>query len=178
METGDIDIIMLLFSVHVTPTQISQIMEQLKGPEAGTFVPKRVYDMNKKTEELHDFPYGLLPDSNDAEKTLSKLERSNINHFYILHNNTGLYACSKGCPSNEEVRIQLDCSTKIQADLERLRDDHILNEKSQMLVMISMATNEMIQLVAMYPDVWFMDTTAGMYDVILCWELVYSQYIV
>ncbi len=68
-------------------------------------MPKRVYNMNKKTEELHDFAYGLLPDSNDVEKTLSKLERSNINHFYILHDNTGLYACSKGHPSNEEVRI-------------------------------------------------------------------------
>ncbi len=30
-----------------------------------------------------------------------------------------------------------------------------------------MATDEMIQLVAMYCDVWFMDTTAGMYDAIL-----------
>jgi hypothetical protein len=34
-----------------------------------------------------------------------------------------------------------------------------------MLVMISMATDEMIQMVAMYPEVWFMDTTAG--DIIL-----------
>ncbi len=95
METGDIDIPMLLFSVNVTPTQIFQIMEQLKGPEAGTFMPKHVYSMNKKTAELHDFAYGLLPDSNDVEKNLSKLEKSSINHFYILHNNTGLYACSK-----------------------------------------------------------------------------------
>jgi hypothetical protein len=118
METGNIDILTLLFSVNVTPTQISRIMEQLKGPELGTFMPRCVYDMNKKTEELHDFAYELLPDSNDAEKTLSKLERNNISHFYILHNNTGLYACSKGCPSNKEVRIRLDCSTKIQADLE------------------------------------------------------------
>jgi hypothetical protein len=178
METGDIDILMLLFSVNVTQSQISQIMEQLKGPEAGTFMPKHVYNMNKKTEELHDFAYGLLPNSNDAEKTLSKLERSNINHFYILHGDTGLYACSENCPSNEEVRIQLDCSAKIQADLEQLREDYILNEKSQMLVMISMATDEMIQLVAMYPDVWFMDTTAGMYDAILCCKLVYSHNIV
>jgi hypothetical protein len=54
METGDIDILPLLFSANVTPTQISQIMEQLKGPEARTFMPKLVYDMNKKTEELHD----------------------------------------------------------------------------------------------------------------------------
>ncbi len=120
-------------------------MEQLKGPEAGIFMPKRVHDMNsKKTEELHDFAYGLLPDSNDAEKTLSKLQRSNINHFYILHNDTGLYACSKGRASNEEVRIRLDCSAKIQADLEQLREDYILNKKSQMMVMISMATDEMI----------------------------------
>ncbi len=75
-------------------------------------MPKRVYDMNKKTEELHDFANGKLPDSNDVEKTLSKLERSNINHSYILYNNTGLYTCSKGCPSIEEVRIQSDCSAK------------------------------------------------------------------
>jgi hypothetical protein len=161
METGDIDILTLLFSVNVSPSQISQIMEHLKGPEARTFMPKCVYDMNKKTEELHDFAYGLLPDSNDAEKTLSKLQRSNINNFYILHDDTGLYACSKGRPTNEEMRIRLDCLAKIQADLEQLREDYILNEKSQMLVMISMATDEMIQLVAIYPDVWFMDTTAG-----------------
>ena len=52
--------------------------------------------------------------------------------------------------------IRLNCSAKIQADLERLREDFILNEKSQMLVMMSMATDEMIRLVSMYPDVWFM----------------------
>jgi hypothetical protein len=46
------------------------------------------------------------------------------------------------------------------ADLEELSDEYILNEKSQMLVMVSMAADEMIQLVAMYPDVWFMNTTA------------------
>jgi hypothetical protein len=181
METGDIDILTLLFSVNVTPTQISQVMEQLMGSEAGTFMPKCVYNSNKKTEELHDFTHGLLPDSNDsndAEKILSKLERSNINHFYILHNDTGLYACSKGCASNEEVRIHLDCSAKIQADLERLRDDYILNEKTQMLVMILMATNEMIRLVAMHPDVWFMDTTAGQYGRILFCKSVYLHCIV
>jgi hypothetical protein len=47
--------------------------------------------------------------------------------------------------------MRIDCSAKIQADLERLRDDYILHEKSPMLAMISMATNEMIQLAEMYP---------------------------
>jgi hypothetical protein len=74
--------------------------------------------MNQKTEELHDFANGLLPDMNDAKKTIAKLEQSNVNHISILHNDTGPYACSKGCPNKEEVRICLECSTKIQADLE------------------------------------------------------------
>jgi len=30
-----------------------------------------------------------------------------------------------------------------------------------MLIVVSMATDKMIRLVSMYPDVWFMDTTAG-----------------
>jgi hypothetical protein len=42
METGDIDFLTLLFCVNVSPIQISQIMEQLKGPEARTFMPKHV----------------------------------------------------------------------------------------------------------------------------------------
>ncbi len=37
-----------------------------------------------------------------------------------------------------------------------------------------MATNEMIRLVAMYPNVWFMDTTAGQsYLFYLLFEFMY-----
>ena len=65
----------ILFSVNVSPMQISQIMEQVKGPEAGTYHPKRVYDINQRTEDLKNFAIGLLPKSNDAVKTIAKLER-------------------------------------------------------------------------------------------------------
>ncbi len=39
MDKCDIDLLTLLFSVNVSPIQISKIMEQLKGPQAGTFTP-------------------------------------------------------------------------------------------------------------------------------------------
>ncbi len=55
--------------------QISQIMEQVKGPEAGTYHPKHVNDINQRTEDLKNFAIGLLPKSNDAVKTIAKLER-------------------------------------------------------------------------------------------------------
>jgi hypothetical protein len=86
---------------------------------------------------------------------------SNTNHFYIVYEDTGLFACAKVQPTKEATRIRLECPKQIEDDLKSMREDFLLNKKSQMLVMISMAADEMIQLVAMYPDVWFMDTTAG-----------------
>ena len=79
MEKGGIDLLTLLFSVKVTPTQISNLIDKLRGPDAGSFMPKHIYDMNWKTENLHDYVTGLLPESNDAKKTIAKLEQSNIN---------------------------------------------------------------------------------------------------
>ena len=38
-------------------------------------MPKHIHNMNWRTEELQDFALGLLPDSNDAVKTIAKLER-------------------------------------------------------------------------------------------------------
>jgi hypothetical protein len=75
MDTGDFDLLTLLFSVNVPPMQISQIMEQVKGPEAGTYHPKHIYDINQRTEDLKTFAIGLLPKSNDAVKTIAKLEQ-------------------------------------------------------------------------------------------------------
>jgi hypothetical protein len=40
MDKSDIDLLTLLFIANVRPFQISQIMGQMKGPQAGTFSPK------------------------------------------------------------------------------------------------------------------------------------------
>ena len=56
--------------------------------------------------------------------------------------------------------MQLECPQQIEEDLAGLRNDFILNDKSKMLVLVSMATDEMMRLVSMYPEVWFMDATA------------------
>ena len=74
MASGDFDLLTLLCSVNVSPMQICQIMEQVKGPEGGTYQPKRVYDINQRTEDLKNFAIGPLPESNDAVKTSAKLE--------------------------------------------------------------------------------------------------------
>jgi hypothetical protein len=69
---------------------------------------------------------------------------SNTNHFYIVHEDTGLFACAKGCSTKESTRIRLECPKRIEDDLKSMREDFLLNKRSQILVMISMATDEMI----------------------------------
>jgi hypothetical protein len=59
------------------------------------------------------------------------------------------------------AKKRLVCPEQIEEELAGLRKVFFLNDKCKMLVLVSMATNEMIRLVSMYPEVWFMDTTAG-----------------
>jgi hypothetical protein len=74
MNQSDIDLLTLLLSANVQPFQISEKMGQMKGSQAGTFSPKRLYNTNKRTEELQNFTLGLISNFNDAEKTIAKLE--------------------------------------------------------------------------------------------------------
>jgi hypothetical protein len=75
MGKDDIDLMSLLFSVEATPLQISQIMECLKGQELGTLLPKQIYVMNQKTEQLQELALGLIPGCSNAEKNIAKLKK-------------------------------------------------------------------------------------------------------
>ena len=84
MNQCDIDLLTPLFSVNVSLNQISQILEQIKGPQTGTFTPKRLYNMNQRTEDFQNFALGLLPDCNDARKKHCYIETSSFCFFHYL----------------------------------------------------------------------------------------------
>ena len=94
-------------------------------------------------------------------QTFSLSVRAEINHFYVVHENGGLFACSKRRPTKALIKKRLECPEQIEEEIAALRKDFLLNEKCNMLVLVSMATDEMIRFVSMYQEVWFMDTTAG-----------------
>ncbi len=76
----------------------------------------------------------------------------------------------------ELTKQRLECPEKIEEELAGLRKDFLLNDKCKMLVLVSMATDGMIRLVFMYPEVWFMDTTAGEYEFFLTMNLYFCKY--
>jgi hypothetical protein len=52
-----------------------------------------------------------------------------MNHFYIVHEDSGLFACAKGSPTKEATRLRLECPKQIEDDLKSMRDDLLLNKK-------------------------------------------------
>ncbi len=55
--------------------------------------------------------------------------RSNTNHFYIVHEDSGLFACAQGWPTKEATRLRLECPKQIEDDLKSMRDNFLLNKK-------------------------------------------------
>ena len=75
----------------------------------------------------------------------------------------GLYAYPKGLPGRDSrIGEKLPCPVDVDQKLCKLRLDYGISESKSMMVFISLATKEMVQFISMYPEVWFMDCTAGM----------------
>ena len=53
---------------------IGKIMEHIKGPGFGSFVPKTIYNTNQKSAKMLEIAQGLCDNMTDAEKSLALLE--------------------------------------------------------------------------------------------------------
>jgi len=76
----------------------------------------------------------------------------------------GLYAYPRGRPGHDSSQIgeKLPCPVDVDQKLSKLRLDYGISDSNKMMVFISLATKEMVRYMSMYPEVWFMDCTAGM----------------
>ena len=95
--------------------------------------------------------------------TFESLIRREINYFLVEHDSgNGLYAYPRGRPGhNSRFGEKLPCPVDVDQQLCKLRLDYGISESKKMMVFISLATREMVRYMSMYPEVWFMDCTAG-----------------
>jgi hypothetical protein len=88
---------------------------------------------------------------------------NDINFYYILHETgNGLFAYPKGRPGPERTHCTpIPCLDDIDNRVRQIRSDNGIIDSTKMLVLLSLASNEMIKFMCMYPEVWFMDCTSG-----------------
>ncbi len=92
---------------------------------------------------------------------VSPMIRKDIDYFCVVHETgRGLFSHAKGRPKGSQM-VPLPCSTTMLDKVIALRKDFGLNNETKMLVMLSLSTNDMNRYVAMYPEIWFVDCTAG-----------------
>jgi len=92
-----------------------------------------------------------------------------INYYYVCHKSgEGLFAFPKGRPQKNGDRakggIPIPSSDDIETRILKIRRDKQIPDSCEWMVLLSFATHQMTRYMAMYPQVWFMDCTAGMYD--------------
>ncbi len=57
--------------------------------------------------------------------------------------------------------MQFPSSLDLDKKIKDLRKDFLSHNETKMMLLVSIATNDMIRYVSMYPEVWFLDYTAG-----------------
>ncbi len=76
-------------------------------------------------------------------------------------NGKGLLAYSRGRPGKDCNCVPFSSSLDLEVKVQDPRNDFLLHNKTKMMLLVSIATNNMIRYVSMYPEVWFLDRTAG-----------------
>jgi hypothetical protein len=84
--------------------------------------------------------------------------RKEINYFCVTHvTGHGLFSQAKGRPTQS----LLPCLESSHEKIIELRKDFLLHDDTHMMVMLSICTKDMNKYVSMFPDVWFIDCSAG-----------------
>ncbi len=64
----------LLYDVNVPPSTIGKVLTTPRDDDAGTFLPKTLFNINEKCQSIIDVANGILPTCSDAEKTMILLQ--------------------------------------------------------------------------------------------------------
>jgi hypothetical protein len=81
----------------------------------------------------------------------------------VMYKNKGqrLAFKTKGRPTLEEREV-LDCSKKLRVELSKLKREMCFEKGTEMLIALSISSDQMLRHVHMFPETWFMDVTANL----------------
>jgi hypothetical protein len=79
----------------------------------------------------------------------------------VHENGKGLLAYSRGWPGKDQNCVRFPSSSDLDKKIQDLWNDFILHNETKMMLLVLIATNNMIKYVLMYPEVWFLDCTVG-----------------
>ena len=68
---------------------------------------------------------------------------------------------TSGRPTKEESHKRLNCPKQVLLDIQSIRKELSVEEGSRLLLLVSLATDEMVRFVSMHPETMFGDVTGS-----------------
>ncbi len=87
-------------------------------------------------------------------------------------NGKELLAYSRGRPGKDQNCVRFPSSLDLDKKIQDLLNDFLSHNETKMMLLVSIAINNMIRYVSMYPEVWFLDCTAGEYGYANAWSSI------
>jgi hypothetical protein len=79
----------------------------------------------------------------------------------VHENGKGLMAYSRGLLGKDPNCVPFPSSFDLNKKIQNMRNDFLLHNEMKMMLLVSIATNNTIRYVSMYPEVGFLDCTVG-----------------
>ena len=160
----EVDFVQLLLDQGVSNQNTANILTTLRQRQGllGVIRKQTLDNLTASVEGDINFLTGVSHKWSVAEKTLNKLERMKVSWCALVmdkHDNLIVYR-GKGRPSksdSESVRINGD----LKRELNRVRNALKLGKGDNILLALSVATDEMIRSMQMHPEVQFFDVMAN-----------------
>ena len=136
-------------------------MRQSSG-QLGEFKTRTIKNLANKARANYNDLIGISKNWTKAERTVAILQRMGASYCSLVmdkHDNLIVYK-GKGRHTTAE-KESIEVRGDLRKELNSVRKDLLMNDGQDILLAISVATDEMIRSMQMFPEVQFVDTIAN-----------------
>ena len=164
LDESETNLMNIMFRQEMKPSVIGRIMDSLREQKGlhGRFRSKTVYNTAQRHSDAIDLARGIDKKWSNAKVTIAQLEAIGVSYYALMmdkNDNVFAQKC-KGRPSlrqSEEIRMH----GELRSELRQLRKDMSMENGAELLLSLSIATDEMQRAVHMFPEVFYMDVISN-----------------
>ena len=164
LDNADLNLLKVLYEKGVTSSSLAEVFNQMRheSGKKGEFLPKTINNIAKKQQAIMDLALGIDKDWTTAQKTLHKLNELGVSHVALVMGKDGdlLVYKNKGRPTAAEAE-SIQMTGGLRKELKKLKSEMKLKDGNEILLSLSVASDEMMRAVHMFPEVGYMDVTSN-----------------
>ena len=164
LDSDYLNLLKVLYEKGVASSSLAEIFNQMRHDrdQKGEFLPKTINNIAKKYEDIMELANGIDKNWSTTHNTLHKLNELGVSHVALVIGKDGdfLIYKDKGRPTGAEVH-STEMTGGLRNELKKLKSEMSPKDGTEILLSLSVASDEMMRAVHMFPEVGYMDVTSN-----------------